>query len=147
MDMLLALVSGLIGMLVGVFLNRRYEVRKEKLSILKTLIAYRWAPAYQERVTALNIIPVVFSKSVKICDCLELYKKAQNDVTDSLAPQYGPLQYAPPQKLAALDDAYIKLLEEIAKNLGYRNSLPWDKLKSPYIAKCYPDQNGNQIWY
>lgn len=143
MDMLLSLVSGLIGVLVGVFLNRRYEVRKEKLSILKTLVAYRWAPAYQDRVTALNIIPVVFSKSVKICTCFETYKKAQDDVTANLAA----LPYILQQKHVALDDAYIKLLEEIAKNLGYGKSLPWDKLKSPYIAKCYQDQNGNQIWY
>ena len=143
MNILLSLISGLIGVLVGCLFNRGYAARKEKLSVLKTLITYRWIPVQTERVTALNIIPVIFSKSTKICNFLDAYKKAQNDVTDSLTSSPHMLS----QKFNALDDAYIKLLEEIAKNLGYKNSLPWDKLKSPYIAKYYLDQSGNQIWY
>ena len=143
MDIFTSLISGLIGVLVGCFLNKVYEVRKEKLSVLKALITYRWMPAQPERVKAINIIPVIFSKSTKICARLESYKKAQNDVADCLSTSPGLL----PQKYNDVEDAYIKLLEEIAKSLGYGKSLTWDKLKSPYIARYYLDQNGNQIWY
>ena len=36
--LLSSLVSGLVGVLIGTWLNRYYEERKEKVKILKTLI-------------------------------------------------------------------------------------------------------------
>lgn len=142
MNILLSLISGLLGVLIGSKLSQREELRKEKLNILKTLVTYRFFPGNQERVTAINVIPFVFFKCPKVCSCLEDYKKAQNDAADNfIAPQSFS------QKLSVLDDAYIKLLEAIARHLGYGDSLSWDKLKNPYIAKSYIGQNGNLYWY
>ena len=142
MNILLSLISGLLGVLIGSKLSQREELRKEQLSILKTLVTYRSFPAQPERITALNVITIVFFNCPDICSCLENYKKAQNDVTDNLTVPQSFIQ-----KLSALDDAYIKLLEAIARHLGYGESLSWDKLKNPYIAKSYIGQNGNLYWY
>lgn len=138
---LTSLISGLIGVLVGSWLSYIHEIRREKSSILKVLVTYRYYPSQGERVTALNMIPIVFRKSDDICILFEKYKEAQAAITDSISnpPVFG-------ERMNALDDSYIKLVEAIAKNLHYK-SLSWDKLKHPYHLRYYLDTNGQTQYY
>ena len=138
----LSLISGLIGVLVGCWLNYKSKLRSEQKDILKVLITYRYFPTQAERVTALNLIPVIFSKCDEVCSCFELFKKAHDEVTDNLSNQ-NIIQ----QKLSTLDDAYIKLIEEIAKELKYGSTISWDKIKKPYAPQSYNWTDGNTYCY
>lgn len=109
---------------------------------MKILITYRYFPMQEERVSALNIIPVIFAKDEAVCSRFEDYKKAQSNATENLA---NPNVIS--EKFAALDDAYIKLVEIIAKKLGYGKSITWDKLKNPYRVKKYIGVDGATYWY
>ena len=140
--LLSSLVSGLVGVLIGTWLNRYYENRKTKMHILEILITYRWLPTNQERIAVLNCIPIVFCKDAKVCDAFEKYKQAHDSVTDNIT---NPAVF--PQKFNALNDAYIKVVETIARNLKLNSSVSWDKLKDSYIPKTYIDPNGQQRWY
>ena len=140
--LLSSLVSGLVGVLIGTWLNRYYEERKEKVKILKTLITYRWNPANPERVAALNCIPVIFHKDNVICDAFDKYKDAQQGVTDNITNAAVLAQ-----KSNLLDDAYVKIVELVAINLKFNTSISWDKVKNPYLPKFYVTNNGQQIWY
>ena len=136
-----SLLSGLAGVLIGTFLNRHAEIRREKVDILKVLVTYILVPNQPERVSALNLIPVVFHKDENICNALEEYKKAQNEVTNNLnTPNFA-------QKMDLQNDSYIKLIELIAKKLRYNSTLTWDKLKNPYSPQCYIGQDSRYYWY
>lgn len=137
-----ALLSGLIGVLIGTWLNRYYEERRNKIKVLETLITYRWAPVNQERVAALNCIPITFHKDPAVCDAFIKYKQAHDSVTDNI--QNASVL---PQKFNLLDDSYVKVVESIAVSLKLNRSISWDKLKNPYLPKMYVDINGQQIWY
>lgn len=139
-----SLISGLVGVLIGTWLNRYYEERKEKVKILKALIIYRWNPANPERVEALNCIPVIFNKDNAICDAFDKYKIAQQGVTDNITNRNAAVLT---QKSNLLDDAYVKIVELVAINLKFNTSISWDKVKNPYLPKFYVANNGQQIWY
>lgn len=127
-----SLISGLIGVLVGTWITNHNEKRQEKVAIMKTLITYIQLPNAQERTTALNMIPVVFYKEREICMAFDSYKAAHND---AMANSNNPSVFQ--QKLATLNDSYIKLVELIAKKLHYNATITWDKLKNPYTPQCY----------
>ena len=137
-----ALISGLIGVLVGTWLNRYYEVRRSKTDVLKTLVTYRNDPLNLERTNVLNCIPIIFCKDVRVCQALDKFKEAHDGVTENIT---NPMVF--PQKYTTLNDSYIKLIEEIAKSLGLGSSLSWDKLKNPYIPKSFMDSQGMMQWY
>ena len=136
-----ALLSGLIGVLIGTLFSLQAEVRREKIEILKTLVTYILVPNQSERVAALNLIPVVFHKDKNICEALEEYKRAQGEATNSLNTQNFS------QKLSSQNDFYIKLIELIAKKLRYNSALTWDKLKNPYSPHYYIGSDSNYYWY
>lgn len=137
-----ALLSGLGGVLFGYWQNRRLRIRDEQIDILKKLITYQFMIVEPKRTEALNLIPLVFSKSRKVCKCFEDYKSLQNAVTENAC---NPAIFW--GKLTELSDAYVKLVEMIAQELHYGKSIPWDKIKKPYIPQIWKDGNGGQIWY
>jgi len=137
-----SLTSGLIGVLVGSWITRYNEKRQEKVTIMKTLIMHIREPGNPERVMALNIIPVVFHKEQNICTAFDNYKVAQND---AMVNYNNPQIFG--QKLSALNDSYIKLVELMAKKLHYNATITWDKLKNPYIPQCYSDFDGYAHYY
>jgi len=136
-----SLLSGLVGVLIGTWFSRHAEVRREKVEILKTLVTYITNPAAPERVSALNLIPVVFQKEKNICAALEDYKKTQSELSGNINTQLFS------EKQDAHNDAYIKLLELIAKKMRYSSTLTWDKLKNPYYPKCFIGMDNNTYWY
>lgn len=137
-----ALLSGLGGVLLGYWQNRRLRIREEQIDILKKLITYQFMAWEKKRTEALNLIPLAFSKSKKICHCFEDYKKIQNATTENIG---NPIVFH--GKLDELSDAYVKLVETIARELHYEKSIPWDKIKKPYIPRYWIDQAGIKNWY
>ena len=132
----------MVGVLIGAWLNRYYEARRDKTEVLKILLTYRYDASNSQRTNALNCIPIIFSKDVNVCAALDKFKQAQDGLTDNLT---NPMVSS--QKYDSLNDAYIKLIEEVATNLGLKTQLSWDKLKNPYIPKCFTDISGNTQWY
>lgn len=137
-----SLLSGLFGVLVGVWINQYIEIRREKVEAMKILIAYISNPEIPARVITLNSIPIIFHRNKKICALFEDYKKAQSEFEANLSNQT-----VSSQKYAALADAYIKIIEAIARSLHYSSTISWDKLKNCYCLKSYVDINGQTHWY
>ena len=137
-----ALISGSLGVFLGIFINYKLKMYYEQVSSLRTLIAYIDYPAQMERVVALNTIPIVFNKNKKICSLFEEYKKAQNELTANInnIPVF-------PHKLETLNDSYIKIIEAIAIELHFNSTVTWDKLKNHYSPRLYVDINNQQHWY
>lgn len=136
-----ALPSGLIGVLIGTVLNRRYEKRREQIEVLKCLVTYRWQPINPKRIEALNAIPILFYKEKEVCKLFESYQSIHDSVVQSIQNPIATMQ-----KISELNDCYVKILEAMAKSLHFK-SLSWDKLKNPYIPKSYQDSSGNLQWY
>lgn len=57
-----ALISGLLATVVTIWWQRRSELRRKKMDIFETLMAYRYMISHQESVNALNSVDVVFYK-------------------------------------------------------------------------------------
>lgn len=57
-----ALISGLLATVVTIWWQRRSELRRKKMDIFETLMAYRYMISHQESVNALNSVDVVFTK-------------------------------------------------------------------------------------
>lgn len=139
---LISLISGLAGVFVGSLLNQKKEIRQKKLEMLSILITKRYSCTDEKRTEVLNCIPLIFQKNQHVCDAFDEYKKAHDVVTESLN---NPMVI--PQKMNYLQDCYVKIMEEMAKDLKLGSNFSWDKLKNIYIPKYYTDNNGNIYWY
>jgi len=138
----ISLISGLIGVIVGSWLSRKRALEQEKLEMLSILIAKRDFPFDERRTEVLNCIAIVFRKNQNVCTAFEEYKKAHNAVSENLN---NPNVFS--NKLDNLQDCYIKIMDEMAKDLKLGSNISWDKLKNPYVPQCYTDMNGNTWWY
>lgn len=123
-DMILAVVnviavalSPIIAVLVGQFLQNRTEKRKDKMLIFQCLMTNRmigWTDS--SSVNALNLIDIVFS------DCEPV--RAQWKILLS--------KYRPEFSKQEQDREQCKLLELMAKNLGYKKKITWETIQNPY---------------
>ena len=123
-DMILAIVnviavvlSPIIAVLVGQFLQNRAEKRKDKMAIFQCLMTHRmigWTDS--SSVNALNLIDIVFS------DCEPV--RAQWKILLS--------KYRPEFSKQEQEREQCKLLELMAKNLGYKKKITWDTIQNPY---------------
>ena len=111
-----ALISGLLATIVTIWWQRKSELRKEKMKIFETLMAYRYMIFAQECVNALNSIDVVFYKDSAV-------RKAYSDFLQEAAkkPEFNP----------NIPDKHLKLLEEMSKSLGLKD-IHWDDIKQSY---------------
>lgn len=113
---LTALVSGLFATIITLWWQHRVELKRNKMKIFETLMAYRYMISAQECVNALNSIDVVFynDKAVR-----KAYADFLNE-TDK-KPEFNP----------NIADKHLKLLEEMSKALGLKN-IHWDEIKQSY---------------
>lgn len=142
-----SLISGLIGVIVGSWLSQRKAIKEKKIKMLGILITKRYIPTDQERVNTLNCIPLIYQKNKKVCNAFEEFKKAQDEVSGSIKQHVINDYDLFCTKINCLQDCYIKIMEEMAKDLKLNSNLSWDKLKKPYIPKMYIDLNDKKIWY
>lgn len=111
-----ALISGLFATLVTIWWQGRAAVRKSKMKIFETLMAYRYMIVAEPSVHALNSIDVVFYKDENV-------RRAYSDFLNEAAKR--------PEMNPNTADKHLKLLEEMAKALNLKN-IHWDDIKQAY---------------
>jgi len=117
---IIALVlSPVIAVLVTMWLNNKLVKRKERMELFKTLMSTRYIQkASHERVRALNSIEVIFNDRPKV-------RKAWIDYYNELCK--------PQINATSMTDKNIKLLEIMANDLGYKEKLTWEDIKTCYM--------------
>ena len=122
-EVLAILVSPIIAVWVGSYLQTRTEKRKDKIVLFKALMTERIDGWSYGSVNALNIIDIVFDDDVKVRTAWKnLYEKyAIDSGTDEIYKEIQELQH--------------KLLEAMAVSLGYKEKIIWDSIRKPYLPK------------
>ena len=90
-------------------------------------MAYRYAIHLKESVNALNNIEVVYYDNPAVIEAWQEFKKEANRAAEN------------PKKPNILQDKQLKLLEEMAKVIGYKK-LNWDKIKDFYFPQGLSSQ-------
>lgn len=128
LNLIAIIVIPIVAVLIGQYLQYREEIRKDKMQIFKTLMTSRIYGWTQESVHCLNIIEIVFSDDKKVCE-------AWKDLYDKYC-----VQNPDETQLKKIQNAQYKLLETIAKSLGYKNKVTWETIQNPYIPKGMIEQ-------
>lgn len=118
------IVIPIFAVLIGQWLQNRSEKRKDKVRVFSHLMSYR-AIGYvdQQSVNILNLIPIVFNDDKNVIEKYNIYLKSLNIKTEDF-----------PQKQKEIENNKIKMLEEMAKNLGYKN-INWEIIQNPYLPQ------------
>lgn len=118
------IVIPIFAVLIGQWLQSRSEKRKDKVRVFSHLMSYR-AIGYvdQQSVNILNLIPIVFNDDKNIVEKYNIYLKSLNIKTEDF-----------PQKQKEIENNKTKMLEEMAKNLGYKN-INWEIIQNPYLPQ------------
>ena len=131
LNLIAVILIPVVSVCVGQHLQNREAKRKDKLEIFKTLMANRviWSP---ESVRAMNTIDIVFSTDKGV-------RKAWKEYYDALC-------VVNPNEIQAkrVQQSQIKLLEEMAVSLGYKDKITWETIQNPYIPQGMVDSMGQQ---
>ena len=103
---------------VGQKLQDRNQKRKDKMAIFQCLMTHRatgWA--HQDTVNALNTIDIIFVDD-------ESVRKCWSDLLSKYKPNYSAQE---------ITIAQCKLLEAMAKALGYEKKITWETIQNPYL--------------
>lgn len=111
-----ALISGLFATLITIWWQGKAAIRKSKMKIFETLMAYRYSIIAEPSVHALNSIDVIFYNDENV-------RRAYADFLNEAAKR----QDMNPNTA----DKHLKLLEEMAKALNLKN-IHWDDIKQAY---------------
>ena len=111
-----ALISGLFATLITIWWQGKAAIRKSKMKIFETLMAYRYSIVAEPSVHALNSIDVIFYNDENV-------RCAYADFLNEAAKR---LEMNPNTA-----DKHLKLLEEMAKALNLKN-IHWDDIKQAY---------------
>jgi len=109
------------AVLIGQHLQTRAKKREDKMNTFKILMTDRLYHNWSIRgVQELNLIDVVFADSQKVKDAWNTYRESLRDAN-----------FENQAVVKKIDENREKLLEAIAKNLGYRISV--HTFQDPYI--------------
>ena len=118
----------ILAVVIGQYLQNRAEKRKDKMQIFRTLMTSRIYGWTVDSVHALNLIDVVFVKDTAVRgawkNLLDAYSSSEE--SELMKQKRQNLNY--------------KLLEEMAKNLGYKDRITWETIQNPYVPKGMIDQ-------
>ena len=120
-----AILSGMLATIITLLWQNRNEKIRTKKEIFTVLMAYRFKIAHAESVKALNCVQAVFYDSPAVQNAWKLFLDAADKK---------------PYNAQDLVDAHIQLLEEISKDLNYKN-INWKDIKRNY----YPDGLSSQM--
>lgn len=113
----------ILAVVIGQYLQNRAEKRKDKMQIFRTLMTSRIYGWTVDSVHALNLIDVVFAKDTAVRgawkNLLDAYSSSEE--SELMKQKRQNLNY--------------KLLEEMAKNLGYKDKITWETIQNPYIPQ------------
>ena len=121
LNLIAIIVIPIVAVLIGQHLQNRAEIRKDKMHIFKVLMTSRIYGWTQESVYCLNIIDIVFSDDKEV-------RNAWKDLYDKYCVK-DPDEV----QLKKIQNAQYKLLETIAKSLGYKDKVTWETIQNPYI--------------
>lgn len=126
MNMIAIIVIPLVAVFLGRHLQDRAEKRNDKMEVFKSVMTFRygWSP---EGVKALNNIHIVFSEDNKVRDCWRKYYKELC------------VQKPNTKDLKRREDAMYDLLENMAKNLGYKDTITREDIRNPYVPQGMVD--------
>lgn len=111
-----ALISGLFATIITLWWQSKAAVKKSKMKIFETLMAYRYRIIAEPSVHALNSIDVIFYNDKNV-------RQAYADFLNETAKR----QEMNPNTA----DKHLKLLEEMAKALKLKD-IHWDDIKQAY---------------
>lgn len=129
------IIIPVIAVVIGQKLQVCSQKRNDKMQIFKTLMTSRIFGWTNESVQAMNLIDVVFAddkavrKQWKIC----FDKMCVENPTDT--------------DLSKIKLEREKLLEAMAKSLGYKDIITWESVQNPYIPKGMTDLMAQQQAY
>jgi hypothetical protein len=121
LNLIAIIVIPIAAVLIGQWLQSRAEKRKDKMQIFKTLMTSRIYGWTQESVYCMNIIDIVFADDKKVRD-------AWKDLYDKYC-----VQNPDETQLRKIQNAQYKLLETMAKSLGYKDKVTWETIQNPYV--------------
>lgn len=119
-DILALIVVPIIAVWVGQALQNRAAKRKDKMAIFQCLMTHRatgWVNP--ETVNALNSIDIIFYDDDTVRKCWA-----------DLLSKYSPNVLAQDR-----NTAQCKLLEAMAKSLGYGKKITWETIQNPYLPE------------
>lgn len=129
------IIIPVIAVVIGQKLQVCAQKRNDKMQIFKILMTSRIFGWTNESVQAMNLIDVVFAddkavrKQWKIC----FDKMCVENPTDT--------------DLSKIKLEREKLLEAMAKSLGYKDIITWESIQNPYIPKGMTDLMAQQQAY
>ena len=125
----------ILAVIVGQKLQDRAQKRNDKMQIFKILMTSRIFGWTNESVQAMNLIDIVFSddkdvrKQWKVCfDKMCVEKPTETE-------------------LSKIKIEREKLLETMAKSLGYKDIITWESIQNPYIPKGMTELMAQQLAY
>lgn len=121
LNLIAIIIIPIAAVLIGQYLQNRAEKRKDKMHIFKVLMTSRIYGWTQESVHCLNIIDIVFSDDEKV-------RNAWKDLFDKYC-----VQNPDETQLKKIQNAQYKLLETMAKSLGYKDKVTWETIQNPYV--------------
>lgn len=111
-----ALISGLMGALITIWWQEKSNKKRKRVEIFEILMSKRYEISSEESVDALNRVDAIFYNSENIRHALKEFKKEASSQE---------------VKVELIYDKYLKLLELIAENIGYKK-IRWDDMKDYY---------------
>lgn len=122
-----SLISGLLATIMTLIVQNKAQKKQAKQKIFENLMSYRYALHLQESVNELNKIDVVFYDNENVITSWKEFKaEALRAGKDSDNPNL-------------LLDKQLKILEEMAKVLGYKK-INWMEIKEFYYPKGLADK-------
>lgn len=122
-----SLISGLLATIVTLIVQTKLQKKQAKHKIFENLMSYRYALHLQESVNELNKIDVIFYDNDNVIKAWKEFKaealRAGKDIDN-------------PNLLL---DKQLKILEEMAKVLGYKK-INWMEIKEFYYPKGLADK-------
>ncbi len=117
------IVIPIFAVIVGHPLQNRAKKRDDKIAIFRILMTNRIFTWINEIVYALNTIDIVFANDKNVRSLWKAY--------------YDKLCVENPTsaELSKIEIKKNKLLEAMAKSLGYKNKITWETIQNPYIPK------------
>lgn len=122
-NLIAIIVIPIIAIIIGQKLQDRAKKREDKMYILKTLMTARIYGWTADSVHSLNIIDIVFARD-------ELVRSAWEKLYDFYCTHAGKeLSEDEIKEAVGLNN---KLIEEIAKSIGYKEEIVAASIKKPY---------------
>lgn len=134
-NLLAIIIIPIIAVVIGQRLQIKAKKREDKLQIFKILMTSRMRAWSLESVQALNLIDIVFADDQDV-------RTAWKDLHDKYC-----IGNAGAAELKKIETAQHKLLETMAKSLGYADQITWETIQNPYIPDGMLIQQQTQMQY